>query len=538
MQPHPGLTLRIALERLTQADPDHYASWVVSSPFPEGYRHHDQRWSPAMADLWERWQGFFCTCQLPQVPHIVAADWPPSVPYGQVEPPPLSPPGSGNQSTRLMQDLGMGLWHWLFDGPLGQTLDHSLGLAQGQGQCLHLQLDIRSPELIGLPWEIMQPQPGRPALSLGPQMLFSRTTSAVDRLSPVILPPGLQVLLVLGQDEGPYHSSLQLSQEADLLRQLFQDSPSQLASSPLAPCRVQTLVQPDQSTLVTTLERGHFNVFFYAGHGVPAPDGGLVLVRPGVTLSGTELAQALVRGGVQLAVFNTCWGARPDHQQQIIPRSSLAEVLLHHGVPAVVAMRDAIADQESLGFIQVLAQSLADRQPIAAALARARQHLLTVYGFNYPAWTLPILYQHPQASGVLLTADLAVTQLPTALAQPPQAVVRCLDTPSRMWSLRNGRLRVGRLPDNDLVMTEAWVSKHHAEILWRQPPAPVLGPEGYYLRDLSRYGTYYFDGQSWRHLQQQEIPLALGTPLQFGSRQGEIMEFTLGNSPKTMRNWS
>jgi len=530
MDPHPGLILRIALERLTQADPDHYAVWVVDSPFPEGYRHHDQRWTPAMADLWRRWQGFFCTRQLPQVPQGFAAD-------GDFVslPPDL---GSGSQSGRLMQDLGIGLWHWLFDGPLGQTLDHSLGLAQGQNQGLHLQLDIRPPELIGLPWEIIQSQPGRPALSLGPQVLFSRTTSAVDPLSPASLAQGLQVLLVLGQAEGGQHSNLQLAREADLLRQAFQDSTSRWTPNPLPPCRVDTLVEPDPSTLVTTLERGQFNLFFYAGHGVPAPDGGLVLLRAGVSLSGTELAQALVRGGVQLAVFNTCWGARPDHQERIIPRSSLAEVLLHHGVPAVVAMRDAIADQESLDFIQVLAGGLADRQTIPVALARARQHLLTVHGFNYPAWTLPILYQHPQASGMLLTADLAVTQLPTALPQPAQAVVRCLETPSQRWCLQNGRLRVGRFPDNDLVMTEAWVSKYHAEILWRQSPGEGLGSGGYYLRDVSRYGTYYFDGQSWRHLHQQEVALALGTPLQFGNRQGEIMEFILGNSPKTVRNWS
>lgn len=527
MEPHPGLTLRIALERLTQADSDHYAIWVVDCPFPEGYRHHDQRWTAAMANLWERWQEFFCTRQLPQVPHGAATD-------GHLAYPPADLV-SGGQSGRLMQDLGIGLWHWLFDGPLGQTLDHSLGLAQGQDRRLHLQLDIRPPELIGLPWEIMQSQPGRPALSLGPQILFSRTTSAVDPLSPVSLAQGLQVLLVLGQEEGAQHSNLQLTQEAALLRQAFQDSTSRCTPNPLPPCRVETLVQPDLSTLVTTLERGQFNLFFYAGHGVTAPDGGLVLLRAGVSLSGPELAQALVRGGVQLAVLNACWGARPDHQEQIIPRSSLAEVLLHHGVPAVVAMRDVIADQESLDFIEVLARGLADRQPIPAALARARQHLLTIHGFNSPAWTLPILYQHPQSSGVLLTADLAVTQLPTALPQPAQAVVRCFETPSQMWCLQNGQLRVGRLPDNDLVMTEAWVSKHHAEIFWRPPPGTGAGE--YYLRDLSRYGTYYFDGQSWRHLHQQQVALTLGTPLQFGSRQGEIMEFTLGNSPKTMRNW-
>jgi hypothetical protein len=53
----------------------------------------------------------------------------------------------------------------------------------------------------------------------------------------------------------------------------------------------------------------------------------------------TELAQVLTRNPVKLAVFNACWGAQPDQEgYQAIPRSSLAEVLLHHGVPAVLAL--------------------------------------------------------------------------------------------------------------------------------------------------------------------------------------------------------
>jgi hypothetical protein len=55
------------------------------------------------------------------------------------------------------------LWEWLFDGPIRQSLERSLGIAMGLNHPLQLRLDIRAPELITLPWEIMQPQPGRPA---------------------------------------------------------------------------------------------------------------------------------------------------------------------------------------------------------------------------------------------------------------------------------------------------------------------------------------------------------------------------------------
>ena len=90
-------------------------------------------------------------------------------------------------------------------------------------------------------------------------------------------------------------------------------------------------------------------------YGVPAPDGGMLFLQADRAMNGTELAQVLTRSRVKLAVFNACWGAQPDQQgHQAIPRSSLAEVLLHHGVPAVLAMRDSIADQEALSFIQAL----------------------------------------------------------------------------------------------------------------------------------------------------------------------------------------
>jgi hypothetical protein len=537
MLPSDALTLSLAIDRLTQAEANHYAIWVLESPFPGGYAHHDRLWDNTMAHLWDSWQQFFSLRGLPQVPHVPSA----YVPQFHLDDllNRVAPAETGGYTGRLMQGLGISLWEWLFDGPIRQTLERSLGMASGQNRPLRLRLEVRPPELISLPWEIMQPQAGCPALALGPQVLFSRTASAVEPLPQAELETTLRILLVLGQDDptgtGEPGATLQLPQEAETLKQILKLSTSRLGGSSSVACQVQTLVEPNSRTLINTLETGNFNVFFYAGHGVPAPDGGLLFLRPGVTLSGTELALALVRQGIRLAVFNTCWGAQPDlQQQQVIPRSSLAEVLLHHGVPAVLAMRDSIADAEALSFIQVLARELAHRQSVAQAVAVARQHLLTTYRFNHPAWTLPVLYQHPQFGGHLLRQTaLAVTQLPGQEPTTQTAVLRHLAQPSRLCRLYDGFLRVGRLPDNDLVILEPWVSGQHAEIFCRTTFQGGTAETCYYLRDLSRYGSYYFDDDRWHHVHRAEVPLPLGTALRFGSQEGELMEFTLEGSPQS-----
>lgn len=533
-----SLTLTIAIDRLSQSDPNHYAIWVLECPFPGGYTHSDRVWNNTIDNVWSSWQQFFSLREVPRVPHVPSAYVPQFLLDDWLEQ--IAPKAEGAGYTgRLMQGLGVTLWDWLFDGPIRQSLERSLGIAMGQDQPLHLKLEIRSPELIAIPWEIMQPQPGRPAISVDPNFHFSRTNSVVDPLNTTAPDTSLRVLLVLGQDDvGQSRSSqtgeaeLQLPQEAEALKRLLERSASQLSvGGPVqAVCQVQTLVEPDPQTLVTTLEGGQFNVFFYAGHGIPAPDGGQLFLRADCTMGGTELAQVLTRCQIRLAVFNTCWGAQPDRQQDaVIPRSSLAEVLLHHGLPAVLAMRESIADEEALSFIQAFAQGLARRQRVSQAVAIARQQLVTLYQFNHPAWTLPVLYLHPQFDGELLcSVAMDVTQIPGQALPPRQiGILRCLDDPNRCWQIQGGCLRIGRLPDNDLVISEPWVSKYHAEIFSRSGPGSAPEKPVYFLKDMSRFGSYWFDGQAWQSVHREEVPLPSGSRVKFGTLEGQLMEFTL-----------
>lgn len=545
--------LSLAIARLTSAGPENFAIWVIQSPLPGGYVHYDTIWSTTLTQKWLAWQEMFSLqsdIHLP-VTHRQSSSESSAIDLSFSNP-------KKNYGGRLMQELGISLWQCLFGDPIRQSLAQSRGIAMGQKKPLRLRLEIRDPNLISLPWEIMQPEVGKQSISLDPQILFSRTTSNVDPLTPQQASDSLRILLVLGEEEHPprgesdretlsdssRHSSpkiLQLETEATALEGAIEEGARTGSAVRTSTFRVsatvRTLVQPTPAELIDVLDTGMYNVLFYAGHGVPAPDGGLLLLRSNSVINGTELAQVLVRNRVVLAVFNACWGAQPDRQgQQTIERSSLAEVLIHHGVPAVLGMRDSIADREALSFIEAFTKALVQRLPIDRAVTIARQQLLTLYKFNQPAWTLPILYMHPQFNGELIQPiEEGITQLPTTMPSPsqgafPVAYLRSQGSKDKIWRIYGGLMRVGRLPENDLVLEERWVGRRHAEIICRETPSPASDRYTYFLRDFSRFGTLVYSSGDWQKVQHQEIPLQSGVQLKFGSPYGEVLEFVIEES--------
>lgn len=522
--------LNLSVDRLSNSGTENFAIWVWRVPYSGGNAFYDCLWSQTLTEAWLAWQEMFASYQIGSEQRVGGILILPP------DPVPLPSGPTTSYSSRLMQHLGTSLYKWIFDGPIRNSLAQSQGIAIGQDKPLRLRLEIRAPDLVALPWEIMQPQPGRPAISLPGQLLFSRTTSDVDPLPPLGNNQSLNILLVLGTSTpgeasvSPANEYLLLQQEAAILEQTLKSTNTGTTFK----CNVDTLLQPTPEQLIAQLETQAYNIFFYAGHGLSGPDGGFLLLQPGVILNGTELAQLLTRYQVTLCVVNACWGAQPAFvNQQALPRSSLAEVLIHHGVPAVLGMRDEIADRESLSFIQAFTQALAGRLPIDQAVAVARQQLLTLYKFNYPAWTLPVLYLHPEFDGELLAApspEITVIpeNSPSSIGQrTPTASLRSLLPMGKVWSLGAGVVRVGRLPENDIMIPEAWVSQRHAEIFCRTASSDGITVATYFLRDNSRFGTLLLGVSSWQKVHYQEVPLQSGMLLKFGSSQGETFEFTI-----------
>jgi hypothetical protein len=522
--------LNLAIARLVNTGTDNFAIWVVKAPYPSGYVLRDCVFAIELSQIWQEWQQMFAGHSPLDIGSLATSPGvytlpidPNSALLGQTTSP---------YSSRLMQYLGINLWSWVFDGAILGSLERSRGIAMGQNKRLRFRLEIRDPDLIALPWEIMQREPGQSAISLSQDILFSRTTSEVEPLPNLRADPSLNVLLVLGHD-----NNLELEKEATILEKILSECSSASKNS-VAACMVKTLLQPTPQQLIEELETKAYNVFFFAGHGLPAADGGLLFLSENMTLNGIELAQALTRTGVKLGVFNACWGAQPAAiNQQAIPASSLAEVLIRHGVPAVLAMRDEIADQESHSFIQAFAEALRSRKPIDEAVAAARQELLTIYKFNQPAWTLPVLYLHPDFHGDLIKGtDEGVTELPdtaiSGLGSPaPTASLRSLSPEGKTWLLRSGVTRIGRTKDNDIIIPELYVSKRHAEILCRSVFTGTKTVQTYYLQDFSTYGTTWCLGPNgWQQILREEVALTSGMHLKFGSAKAETWEFLIGES--------
>jgi CHAT domain/FHA domain len=522
MSSHDYPSLSVAVEKLVSADPDNYAIWVLKAPYPGGYVHHDRNWNDELTHAWVSWQEMFSSgVNLTHYQKLPTPALGRELPIAENLPP-------SNHSTRLMQHLGISMWQWLFSGSIDTALVHSQGIAAGRSRPLRLRIDVRSADLIAFPWEIIQPQPGKPAVSLNQQILFSRTSSDVDQLPPQRNEKAIRILLVLGNNLSEGHN-LSLDREAaaiaEVLRNTYSSGFAPTNQMPPASCQVDVLTQPQHHSLISSLDNGSYNLFFYAGHGVPGSDGGLLFLSPENSINGTELAQVLVRNHVKLAVFNSCWGAQPHREgERTSPRSSLAEVLLHYGVPAILAMRDTIADDEAISFIQFFTQSLAMRLSIDEAMAAARQQLLTLYKFNHPAWTLPVLYMHPEYDGELIQPVMeAVTEMPQLTNAIPPAYLRSLVTATQNFPIQNGSMRVGREAGNDLIIPEPWVSKKHAEIVYRNSSSDET--PRYFLRDFSRYGTLVQTSQGWQKIYNQELPLEAGMRLRFGSDQGQVLEF-------------
>lgn len=524
--------LSVAISRLEVAQNQHYALWILKAPFPGGYVHRDCTWPTSLIQVWRAWQSVFS-------PDSATADpVDPSMPDILLDNIAAEAVQGMNYTSRLMQYLGITLWNWLFEGVIRSSFDQSQGIAIGQCKPLQLRLDVRDPALINLPWEIMQAEAGMQAISLSQQLLFSRTTSAVDPL-PLLRPESsLKILLVLGESSYGQSDRLDLQREAQALEQVLMSdrTTGDRSFSMAVESNVDTLVQPSRADLVRKIEQGRYNILFYAGHGIPAPDGGLLFLGPNATINGTELAQVLTHNQVKLAVFNACWGAQPDcnHYKQPIPRSSLAEVLVHHGVPAVLAMRDTIADEEALSFIKSFAQALAERCSIDRAVAIARQQLLTLYKFNQPTWTLPVLYMHPDFSGELIRPfDSQVTEIPehstTWLSRrAPSAFLRPVGVSSQIWPIHGGIMRIGKMEGNDLIIRDPGVSRQHAEIFYRESTSDGAEQPSYYLRDFSRFGTWILDpsgNTGWQLIHQNEVLLRSGYQIKFGSTRSQALEF-------------
>ena len=296
---------------------------------------------------------------------------------------------------RTARAFGEALFDAVFAGPVYTVYFSSRDRARtAQGLRIKLALDDAG-DLASLPWELLRD----PAIDY---LALSRTTPLVRhprrlviRPRPVFRPP-LRILVMISSpaDLPPV--------DAEAEWQNVLAATAQLRARGLL--ELERIEDASLRALQRTLRARDFHVFHYIGHSTfdpatgqgmlaledPFGDGGSIPVRA------EDLARELSEENtIRLVVLNSCQSAV---EQPRDPFAGLASSIVARGVPAVIAMQQAIADDVARVFAEELYRAVAEGLPIDAAVSEARRAIS--HASSGTAWATPVLYMRA-ADGML-----------------------------------------------------------------------------------------------------------------------------------------
>jgi len=265
--------------------------------------------------------------------------------------------------------------------------DSSLVMA-AEHQGLRIRLVLRDPDLHRLPWELIyDPRPGGGYANLSSRTPVLRYLELGRPLLPLKVKPPLRILAMIASPQG--HRKLNISAEKLRLEQALAEAVS-FGLVELAWVDGQTI-----QDLQTSLSQKACHIFHFIGHSrynrasaeaefVFADARNLAEIIPASML--TPLLND--SRSLRLVTLNSCEGAFFSSQ----PFSSAAAFMVNQGIPAVIAMQQAFADELAVEFTRVFYTALGMGKPVEACLAEAHKALFVLS--QDADWAIPALYTH------------------------------------------------------------------------------------------------------------------------------------------------
>jgi hypothetical protein len=285
-----------------------------------------------------------------------------------------------------MLAFGSDLFESLLQGDVRRLYDEAR--ARQRTRRLDLVLTSMIPWISEKPWEFAY-DAGRGTFLATEDLHFVRNVLTNVPADPIVRRDGpLRMLVVAAQPVG--FGRLSIEQEVDVIRRGFQP----LADAKLAVVDVIAQVTPQR--LHQQLSTGEpYQIVHFIGHGVYDDErrqGCLVFVndRGGeYTIGEREVREIFCRRGLSLVFLNACEsgrGGRADFNKGV------AQSLVAHGLPALVANQYSVLDSSATSFAQHFYWSLAQGLSVGQAAREAR--IAVNYGINGEPidWAVPVLY--------------------------------------------------------------------------------------------------------------------------------------------------
>jgi hypothetical protein len=237
------------------------------------------------------------------------------------------------------------------------------------------------------PWEFAF-DTGRASFLATEEIHFVRNVLTNVPADPIVRSPGpLRILVVAAQPVG--FGRLSIDQEVEVIRRGF----TPLIDAQLVTVDVFARVAPDQ--IHDLLKMGNYQVVHFIGHGVfneQRREGCLVFEneRGGEMMLGErEVREIFCKRGLSLVFLNACEsgrGGRADFNKGV------AQSLVAHGLPALVANQYSVLDSSATSFAQYFYASLAQGLSIGEAAREARIAVNYSLHGELIDWAVPVLY--------------------------------------------------------------------------------------------------------------------------------------------------
>jgi hypothetical protein len=321
-----------------------------------------------------------------------------------------------------MIKFGGQLFDALFQGDVRRLYDEA---RTRQRSRLDVVLTSMIPWIAEKPWEFAYDH-GRQSFLATEETNFIRNVLTNVPADPIVRADGpLRILVVSAQPVG--FGRLSIEQELAVIRRGFEP----LVEAGLV--EIESLARATPSMIHGRLTTGKYQVVHFIGHGVydeERGEGCLIFVNENgaeYTL-GQRSVREIFRGrGLSLVFLNACEsgrGGRADFNKGV------AQSLVAHGLPALVANQYSVLDSSATSFAQHFYWSLAQGMSLGQSAREARIAVNYLLHGEPIDWAVPVLYARDPNE---------------TLCAPPQTPMRAPTTGVRASARRSTVAHVARI---------------------------------------------------------------------------------------------
>jgi hypothetical protein len=325
--------------------------------------------------------------------------------------------------------FGSDLFDTLFQGDVKRLYDEARARQRGR---LDLILTSMIPWIAEKPWEFAYDH-GRKSFLATEEIHFIRNVMTNVPADSIVRPSGpMRILVAAAQPVG--FGRLSIDQEIAVIRRGFEPMVE------AGVVEIEPLARATPAQIHGYLQTGSYQIVHFIGHGVfdeEKGEGRLIFVNEqgGEYSLGERSVREIFRGrGLSLVFLNACEsgrGGRADFNKGV------AQSLVSHGLPALVANQYSVLDSSATSFAQHFYWSLAQGMSLGQAAREAR--IAVNYSLHGEPidWAVPVLYAR-NANATLCARPASPKRVPaTSVRSAARRATAGHTTRIAVWDMDN-----------------------------------------------------------------------------------------------------